>query len=276
MKIFRNSKHRSHVLFVSACIGTLGLYLVFLGSVFGGNLMFTTWNAFSASFSDPEIFSAIRTTLLSATVTTILALILGLPSAYFLSRAKFRGKEQLDMLLTLPIVIPPPTLGVFLLVLLQNPFGNFMEHVSMALTGERILFSWNGIIVAQFAYTFAFGVKIWKTSFDMVDPGIEGVARCLGGKRSQVLRMVTLPLAKNGLLAGIILAWTRAATEFLPIVFVCGAARGNNTSTIPIYAFLSMFAGDTETAYALCFIMIIICATTIIIFKKLGGKGYCW
>ncbi|MBN1460622.1 MAG: ABC transporter permease [Armatimonadetes bacterium] len=248
---------------------------------------------FLNTLKDSETHFAIKLSVVSALLTTLLSLLIGVPAAYVLSRHRLRGAGFIDTLLDLPIVLPPPVMGISLLVFFNTATGRWLdEHtpiwfvsVSNAfftfVLGHTIddsqswVYSTRGIIVAQFFIACSFGVRAIKASFDTIGTRHEDVARTLGCTRRQAFFRVVLPMARTGIVAGGIMTWARAIAEFGPILFFCGAYQWK-TEVMPIAMFLRFSVGRIEDSIALAVIMILISTITLLTFKRLGGKGYLW
>lgn len=219
-----------------------------------------------------QVWFAVKLSLVTSTIALAAALLVGLPSAYALSRFRIPFASVVDTVIDLPIVIPPPVVGLSLLVLFgRTGLDRWLEdHVGFGLMYQ----AW-GIPLAQFMVAAAFCIRSLKAAFDSINPRLEHVARTLGCSSWQAFIRVSLPLARNGLLAGAIMTWARAIAEFGPILFFCGATP-MKTEVLPISMFLNFSAGSIERAMVLAILMITIAAATLITFKKLGGKGYLW
>ncbi|MDH4101568.1 MAG: molybdate ABC transporter permease subunit, partial [Nitrospirota bacterium] len=147
-----------------------------------------------------------------AVTATILTLAAGLPLSYLLARKRFPGRELLDTLVAMPLVLPPTVLGYYLLVALgrQSPIGQMLENWF----GVTLVFTWWGAAVAAFVVSLPLLVKSARTAIEEVDPRLEDAARTLGRSEWDVLRTITLPLAWRGIGAGLALAFARALGEF--------------------------------------------------------------
>jgi len=264
------------------------------------------WALFVASLRSPETHFAVKLSVVSAAVTAVLCMIIAIPAAYSLSRFRFPFSGVVDTLLDLPIVLPPPVIGLSLLILFRTPAGHFVNHITpqwlvsgingflSLILRERVFeygrwvvqgeiwddgtnwaYTVRGIILAQFFAACAFGVRAVKAGFDTIGVRHEEVARTLGCTRRQAFFKVVLPMARNGIVAGAVLTWARAIAEFGPILFFCGATPWK-TEVMPISMFLLNSAGTVESATALVIIMILISALTLLTFKRLGGRGYMW
>jgi molybdate transport system permease protein len=251
------------------------------------------WALLLQSLQDPENHFSIKLSMMSALVTTVISMFFAIPAAYILARHRVPGHNLIDTLLDLPIVVPPPVMGISLLILFQTGLGPILNHLTppWAVTGFNRLFSavlgqpiedpqdWvyttRGIILAQFFIACSFGIRAVKATFDTIGFRHEEVARTLGCTKRQAFFHVVLPMARSGIVAGAIMTWARAMAEFGPILFFCGATRGK-TDVMPVAMFLSFSVGRIEQSVALVLIMLTISVVTLLTFKKLGGRGYLW
>lgn len=223
----------------------------------------------NALFSESARF-AIKLSLICATLSTLIAGVVGMPIAYFLSRHKFRGQIVWDTLLDLPIVLPPPVVGVSLLIFFSQSVPSFFEeHIF------RITYTPAAIVVAQLFIAAPFAVRSLKAAFDAIGHRYEDVARTLGASWPRSFLEIVLPLSRNGLVAGLIMTWSRAMAEFGAVLFFAGATR-NYTSVMPTQIFLSFSVGNIQGAFALACVLLITSAATLLMFRRLGGRGYLW
>lgn len=225
---------------------------------------------FTAAVLSAEVLFAIKLTVLTTTLTTAIAVVLGIPAAYVLSRYRLPLSALWDTLLDLPIVLPPLVAGIALLVFFQTALGRWIEAHIMP-----FVFTTQGIVLAQFIPAGTFCVRSLKAAFDSVDPRTEQVARTLGCTERQAFFQVLLPMARNGLVAGAIMTWARAAGEFGPILMFVGATRFKS-EVLPIAIFLNMSIGNVEMALSVTVILIILAIVALLSFRKLGGRGHLW
>jgi molybdate transport system permease protein len=229
-----NSTARGRIFRISlfSMLGALSLYLAVLFIAMAGHLNF---DDIPGILRSREILHAIQLTFVTATVSSLLALIMGLPCAYVLSRFRFRGRFVIDTLLDLPIVLSPVAVGTGILLLFQTVPGRwFSENVTL------VVFSWLGIILAQFTVISALAIRLLKATFDEISPRYEKVARVMGCTPARVFFKVDLPMAKRGILSAWILTWARAVGEFGATVTVAGAtAMKTETLSTSIYLHLS-------------------------------------
>ena len=181
----------------------------------------------------PAEWSAIRVSLFVAGAALAAALPVGILLGWLLARRRFPGKVLVEAVVLLPLVLPPVVTGYFLLLLFgtQGPVGRFL----LQSLGFRVVFGWAGMVLAAAAVGIPFLVRSVRLSMEAVDPGLEAAARTLGAGPWRVFRTVTLPLAFPGILAGAVLAFTRALGEFGATVMVAPNVAGSRTLALEIY-----------------------------------------
>ena len=209
-----------------------------------------------------DIQFSIKLSLISCTVTTLLSLWVAVPIGYILSRYDFKGKSIIDLLLDIPIVLPPLVIGLSLLIL----FRYVPDWLS-----DAVVYKWPAVILAQFMVACAFAVRTLRVTFEQIPQRYEQVALTLGCNRQQAFWRVILPQAREGILAAGTLAWARALGEFGPILVFAGATR-QKTEVLPTSAFLELQAGRTEGMLAVSLIMIAAAAMVFIFARSLGMK----
>ncbi|MCC6442135.1 MAG: ABC transporter permease subunit [Armatimonadetes bacterium] len=217
-----------------------------------------------------EIWFALRLSLWTSAIATFIAILMGIPAAYALSRYKLPFTSVIDTVLDLPIVLPPLIAGISLLVFFhQTGAGKWLESI------VPITYTTTAIVIAQITVAGAFAIRTLKATFDSINPRLEYVARTLGCTRRQAFFKITLPLARNGVVAGTVMTWTRAVSEFAPILIFAGGTKGK-TSVLPVTAYLYLSTGYVELALLVTIIMIVIGVVALVLFKRLGGQGYIW
>ncbi|MEM9432708.1 MAG: molybdate ABC transporter permease subunit [Pseudomonadota bacterium] len=189
---------------------------------------------------------AIGLSLRVAAVATLVSLPLGLWVAHLLARREFAGKQVLNGLVHLPLILPPVVTGYLLLLSFgtQGWIGGVLADFGIVLA-----FRWTGAVLAAAIMAFPLMVRAIRLSIEAVDPKLEAAARTLGASRWQVFVTVTLPLVLPGIIAGAILAFAKALGEFgATITFV--ASIPGETQTLPsaIYAFLQVPGGEGSAA----------------------------
>jgi molybdate transport system permease protein len=187
-----------------------------------------------------------------ALLATALVMLIGVALAWVLARRKFPGREVLDAVVTLPLVLPPTVLGYYLLVLLgrRSSLGRAVEWA----TGLQIVFTWRGAVVAAAVGALPLVVKTARASISSVDTNLEDAARTLGKNEWQVFWRVTLPLASRGMVAAAMLAFARALGDFGATLMVAGNIPGR-TQTAAIAIYDATQSGRDEYALALVLVL---------------------
>lgn len=193
-----------------------GSYGVMVAALLLADLAYTTPGHLWTSLQSSEIRYAIRLSLLSCTLTTLMSLWVAIPLGYLLARRRFPGSVLVDLLVDIPMVLPPLVIGLSLLILFQTAPGRMIERVL------PVTYAVPGVILAQFMVSCAFAVRTMRTTFEQMNPRAEQVALTLGCGRAEAFWRVALPAAKRGVLAAATLAWARSLGEFGPILVFAG------------------------------------------------------
>jgi molybdate transport system permease protein len=185
---------------------------------------------------DSSTISAIRISLLTSAASLVLMVVLGIPTARFMSRSKMRGKGILDTVIDLPIVLPPAVAGLALLLAFapRSPIGAFLLQYGLILPGNIL-----AVVMAETFVAMPFFVRSARTAFDEINPRLEMAASILSPSSSYSFRRVVLPLASRGLIAGAILGWGRALGEFGATLLFAGNLPGV-TQTMPLAIYLDL------------------------------------
>ncbi|HSE99132.1 MAG TPA: molybdate ABC transporter permease subunit, partial [Blastocatellia bacterium] len=197
---------------------------------------------------------------------TLIVVVTGTAMGWLLARKHFWGRELLDSVITLPLVLPPTVLGYYLLVLLgrSSPAGRAIE----AVTGQPLVFTWQAAVVAASVGALPLMVKTARAAIASVDRTLEDVARTLGQSERQVFRRVTLPLASRGIAAAAILAFARALGDFGATLMVAGNIPGR-TQTAAIAIYDATQAGRSDYAIALVLILSIVALSLVYVTNRL-------
>ncbi|GGC01538.1 molybdate ABC transporter permease subunit [Pseudoduganella buxea] len=213
--------------------------------------------------------TALALSLKVALWATGIDLVLGVAVGYLLARVRFPGRELLDALLTLPMVMPPTVLGYYLLVVIgrSGPLGAWL-HDSF---GINLIFTWQAAVVAAAVVAFPLVLKGARSAFETVDPQLEQAARVLGVSGVGVFLRVTLPLAWRGVLAGTLLAFARTMGEFGATLMVAGSIPGK-TQTLSIAVYEAVQAGQDDTANLLVLITSVTCVLVLVVASRLAPR----
>lgn len=190
----------------------------------------------------------------TASVATIIVLIIGVICALISVNKEFRGKVAFETIMTMPLVIPPSITGYVLLVLLgkNGPIGKAIFE----LTGHRIIFTWGAAVIAAVVVSLPLMYQSIRASFLSVEKSYFEAAKLVGANNRQCFFHVMLPLSFRGILAGIVLSFCRAMGEFGATLMVAGNIPGK-TQTIPIGVYFAVEAGDWTKANLLLAVVVI-------------------
>ena len=209
---------------------------------------------------------ALRLSLKVACWATLIDLVFGVALGYLLARKRFPGRELLDAVLTLPMVMPPTVLGYYLLVVIgrNGPIGAWLQHTF----GINLIFTWQAAVIAAAVVAFPLVLKGARAAFESVDGQLEQAARVLGISSFGVFLRVTLPLAWRGVLGGTLLAFARSMGEFGATLMVAGSIPGK-TQTLSIAVYEAVQAGQDDSANLLVIITSVVCIAVLIAANKL-------
>jgi len=250
--------------FVGLCV-IGGVYVLLIVGMLLADASYTSVEDMWQALGSPEIRYAIKLSLLSCSLTTLLSLWVAIPIGYVMSRYRFPLRTLVDAVLDIPIVLPPLVIGLSLLILFQTPFGRAIESV------VPVTYTIGSVVLAQFMVACAFSVRTMRVTFDDMDPRQEQVALTLGCSRSQAFWRVILPQAKTGMVTAATLAWARALGEFGPILIFSGATR-MRTEVLPTTVFLELSVGHIEAAVAVSLVMVA-AAVIVLSIARIYGFG---
>jgi molybdate transport system permease protein len=220
------------------------------------------WRALGGDFFTyafaPTALAALRLSLLTSSLSTLLAIGAGLPLAYILASWKFRGKGALEILIDLPVVLPPSVAGLALLIAFgrQGVFGQFLSPLGISLP-----FTTLAVVLAQTFVSAPLFVRSAKTGFAEVDPQFEEAAVVEGAGELQLFRYVVLPLAWRSLLAGTVLTWARSLGEFGATILFAGNLVGK-TQTMPLAIYLGL---ERSLGVALALSVLLVLASILLL-----------
>ncbi len=240
-----------------------GFYIFMIVAMLAADATYTSPIHFWEILASREIQYAIKLSMLSCTIATILSIWIAVPIGYIMSRFDFPGKNLIDATLDIPIVLPPLVIGLSLLILFQTPMGQMIEN------HFTVTYAIPSVILAQFMVACAFAVRTMRATFEQIDPRREQVALTLGCSRSQAFWMVLIPEARRGILTAATLAWARALGEFGPILIFSGATR-MHTEVLPTTVFLELTTGNIEAAVAVSLLMVFVAVIVLLLMRSYG------
>jgi molybdate transport system permease protein len=209
----------------------------------------------------------IKLSLLVATAATLIALIAGGGIAWLLARRKFFGRDLIDALVSLPLVLPPTVLGYYLLVLLgtRSALGAFLYNRF----GIRLTFTVFAAVLAAAIHSLPLVTKSLRAAFESVDPVLEEAARTLGLNPLRAFIRVTLPVARRGVLAATALAFARALGDFGVTIMIAGNIPGK-TQTASVAIYDAVQAGRDNEAFTLSVIVSVLAVAMLYLINRLG------
>jgi molybdate transport system permease protein len=217
-----------------------------------------------------ETVSALALSLRVAVLATVVNALVGVPLAYLLARRRFAGRALLDLLVTLPLVLPPTVTGYYLIVLLGR--RGWLGAPLYAATGWTIAFTWYAAVVAATVMALPLLVRTARAAIESVDRDLEKAAYTLGRSEWRTAMEVTLPLARNGILAGLVLAFARALGEFGATLMLAGNIPGK-TATVPLAIYTAVQTGEQSTVLVLVAILTALSCVVLVAASRLGARA---
>jgi len=216
------------------------------------------------------VVKAMKLSAISSTICLVLTVAFGTPVAYLLARRNFPGKIVVDLLVDLPIVLPPTVAGVALLVAFGRR-GTFGQHLEPL--GIELAFTGTAVVMAQLFVSAPYYIRTVKAGFESVDPQFEGVAATLGASPLRVFRTVFLPLSWPSLVAGAILCWARALSELGATLVFAGNFSGR-TQTMPL-AIIGVFDSgkSIDVAIALSVMLVLVAAGLLLLLRLVAASA---
>ena len=213
---------------------------------------------------------SLRLSLQVAAVATVFVIIAGIALAYLLGRRTFRGKETVDALFTLPLVLPPTVTGYFLIVLFGR--NGLLGKYLYDWTGWSVMFTWYAAVLASFVVALPLMIKTTRAAIESVDENYIRASYTLGHSEWWTAWKVVLPLAKKGILAGAILSFARAMGEFGATLMVAGNIPGR-TSTMPLAIYSAAAGGDRMQANVMVLLFTAISGLFLYAANRLSRKA---
>lgn len=214
--------------------------------------------------TQPNALMALRLSLVTSTLSMFITLVTGTPLAFVLARRKFFGKTMIELLIDLPIVLPPSVAGIALLIAFgrQGVFGSWLS-----LFGVTLPFTTTAVVLAQTFVSAPLFVRAARIGFAEIDPQLYEAAYVEGSNEWQLFRHIMFPLAGRSILSGAILTWTRALGEFGATILFAGNMEGI-TQTMPLAIYLG-FERSLGIALALSVMLVLISISLLLIIRWL-------
>jgi molybdate transport system permease protein len=223
----------------------------------------------NAQLQNAQIINAIKLSLFTSAIATVIAFVLAVPTAYFLATRKFHGKAIVDTIIDLPIVLPPAVAGVALLYAFapKGLLGPLLNIFGFVIPGYTV-----AVIIAETFVASPFLLRAAKTGFENMDQDIVNSAKILSGSRLRVFFTVSMPLAIRAITSGTMMTWARAMGEFGATLMFAGNLPGI-TQTMPL-AIYTLLYSDPLAGVMLSIILIVISFAILIIIKLIDQKRF--
>jgi len=214
--------------------------------------------------------SALELSVRVALFATALNGLVGIPLAWLLARRRFSGRALVDLLVTLPLVLPPTVTGYYLIVLLGR--RGWLGAPLYEATGWSVAFTWYAAVVAATVMALPLLVRTARAAIESVDRDLEKAAYTLGRPEWRTALEVTLPLARNGILAGLVLAFARALGEFGATLMLAGNIPGR-TTTLPLAVYTAVQTGESGQVLVLVALLTALSCAVLIAAGRLGARA---
>jgi molybdate transport system permease protein len=217
-----------------------------------------------------EYWNALMLSVQVALLATLANAVLGVPLAYLLARRVFPGKIFVDLLVTLPLVLPPTVTGYYLIVVLGR--RGWLGAPLYELTGWTVAFTWYAAVIAATVMALPLLVRTARAAIESVDRDLEKAAYTLGRPEWRTALEVTLPLAGRGIVAGLVLAFARALGEFGATLMLAGNIPGR-TQTVPLAIYTAVQTGEAADALLLVAALTALSCAVLIAAGRLGARA---
>jgi molybdate transport system permease protein len=211
---------------------------------------------------------ALKLSLETSVISVVLTLLTGTPLAYLLAHWKFPGRALVDMLIDLPVVLPPAVAGIALLMAFGRTgiFGSWLNAL-----GITVSFTTTAVVMAQTFVSAPFFVRAAKIGFAAIDPQQQEAARLEGASEWQVFQYIMAPLAVRAVLTGVVLTWTRALGEFGATLLFAGNLQGK-TQTMPLAIYIG-FETNTQIALVLSVLLLVVSLVFLALLRRLESQS---
>ncbi|MBF0559194.1 MAG: molybdate ABC transporter permease subunit [Nitrospirae bacterium] len=218
---------------------------------------------------DSSVLFSMRLSLQVALVATFFVIITGVTIAYFLARRAFNGKDLLDMLFTLPLVLPPTVTGYYLIVLFGR--NGLVGKPVYEWTGWSIMFTWQAAVLASFVVALPLMIKTSRAAIESVDANLINASYTLGRTELETAVRIILPLARRGLIAGAVLSFARAMGEFGATLMLAGNLPGK-TDTMPLAIYSLASSGEWSSAHAMVLLLTVLSGAVLYLATKYSRR----
>lgn len=207
----------------------------------------------------PWVWDPLSISLRAAVEATIVVAAIGISVGYLLAKGRFRGRGAIETVLSLPMALPPTVVGYYLLTRLGGPGP--IRDLEVHVFGHPLTFTFTGVVVAQIVESFPYCMRFSRAAIAGVDPRYEQAARAMGLSRTRIAFLVTLPLARRGIGAGVAMGFGRALGDFGATMVVSGAVP--MATTMPIALYNAVFYGSHDQAMVLALAQVAVSLTIL-------------
>ena len=250
-------------LFQGTLTGITFFITILLAFAIGSLLIVPSFEDIRQNIWSPEMQFSLKLSLLTGLPSTLLVMIFALPIGYALSRFSFWGKGFVKTIIDMPIAFPELVLGLCLLLL----FGSTFVGKMFSAIGLNFVFTKTGIVAAQFFTALPYAIRIMKSTFDYINPRMEFVSRSLGYSMFETFRNISLPLAKNGILASTVISFARCIGTFGTVLILAGGSY-MKTEILPITLYLNISYGNMGMALTSGIVLMAVSFAAIFVFEK--------
>ena len=218
---------------------------------------------------DSSTIFSIKLSIQVASAATFFVVVVGVTAAYFLAMRSFRGKDVLDTLFTLPLVLPPTVTGYYLIILFGR--NGVIGRPLYEWTGWSIMFTWEAAALASFVVALPLMIKTSRAAIESVDINLINASYTLGRTEPETAWTIVLPLAKRGLIAGAMLSFARAIGEFGATLMLAGNIPGK-TATMPLAIYSLAAGGEWTKAHAMALLLTLLSGGALYVVNKYGKR----
>ena len=237
------------------------LLLLYLVAPLAGLALNLSGRDLAQTYGDQQTRSAVVTSLATASISTLVVAAFGVPLAYVLARFRFPGRTVVSVLVFLPLVLPPVSAGILLLIL-YGPYGTVGQLLSPH--GIALVDTASGIVLAQVFVSAPFVVVSARSAFERIDPEYEEAAASMGASTWETFRHVALPMARPGIAAGLTLGWMRALGEFGATVILA-----YHPYSLPVLNYVDLSSTGLSAALPLALLALLIAGATLLVLFSL-------
>ena len=253
------------------CVVAVSLILAAYVLLVSSNAIYLGWSDSVYFLTHPRMWQRFWLTVWTATLATAFSMVVGIPVGYALSRFRFPFPHLTATLIDLPVMVPPAAVGAFLFGFVRTA----PVRPLLALIGLELGHNTAGVIFVQFAVPVAFCARLMKAAFDGVNPRFEQVSRSLGETLPRTFVRVTLPLAKRGIVASLIVVWARAAAEWEALMLFVGGTEGH-TDIMPFAVYLDWNGAMMGWVVSMSLVCVLMAVAAMGAVRVIGGKSYVW